>query len=55
MEKIFTPKDHKFPIVAYFEDLKLGEKYYIPSRTLADANFAAFQLASGDNLSLIHI
>ena len=49
MEKIFTPKDHKFPIVAYFEDLKLGEKYYIPSRTLADANFAAFQLASGDN------
>ena len=49
MEKIFTPKHHKFPIVAYFEDLKLGEKYYIPSRTLADANFAAFQLASGDN------
>ena len=49
MKKIFTPKDHKFPIVAYFEDLKLGEKYYIPSRTLADANFAAFQLASGDN------
>ena len=49
MEKIFTPKDHKFPIVAYFEDLKLGEKYYIPSRTLTDANFAAFQSASGDN------
>ena len=49
MKEIFTPKDHKFPIVAYFEDLKLGEKYYIPSRTLADANFAAFQLASGDN------
>ena len=46
---MFKPKDHKFPIVAYFEDLKLGEKYYIPSRTLADANFAAFQLASGDN------
>ena len=49
MEKKFTPKEHKFPTVAYFEDLKLGEKYYIPSRTLADANFAAFQLASADN------
>ena len=49
MKKVFTPKDHKFPTVAYFEDLKLGEKYYIPSRTLADANFAAFQLASADN------
>ena len=49
MEKKFTSKEHKFPTVAYFEDLKLGEKYYIPSRTLADANFAAFQLASADN------
>ena len=49
MEKKFTPKDHKFPTVAYFEDLRLGEKYYIPSRTLAAAIFAAFQLAYADN------
>ena len=49
MNKRFNPKNHKFPVTAYFEDLKLGEKYYIPSRTLSDANFAAFQLASADN------
>jgi len=33
----------------YFEDFELGEIFYIPSRTLTDALFAAFQLASGDN------
>ena len=49
MDKRFNPKNHKFPITSYFEDLKLGKKYYIPSRTLSDANFAAFQLASADN------
>ena len=32
-----------------FEDLKVGDKFPIPSRTIGDANFAAFQLASGDN------
>jgi len=32
-----------------FEDLKIGDKFPIPSRTIGDANFAAFQLASGDN------
>jgi acyl dehydratase len=33
----------------YFEDLELGQKFPIPSRTMTDALFAAFQLASGDN------
>ena len=33
----------------YFEDFEIGEVFYIPSRTLTDALFAAFQLASGDN------
>jgi acyl dehydratase len=33
----------------YFEDFKLGETFYIPSRTVTDAHFAAFQVASGDN------
>ena len=33
----------------YFEDFELGETFYIPSRTMTDALFAAFQLASGDN------
>jgi acyl dehydratase len=33
----------------YFEDFKLGERFPLPSRTMTDAMFAAFQLASGDN------
>lgn len=33
----------------YFEDLQLGRRFAIPSRTMTDALFAAFQLASGDN------
>jgi len=33
----------------YFEDFELGERFRLPSRTMTDALFAAFQLASGDN------
>lgn len=33
----------------YFEDFKQGERFNIPSRTMTDALFAAFQMASGDN------
>ena len=33
----------------FFEDFKLGETFYIPSRTVTDAHFLAFQAASGDN------
>ncbi|MEM6662287.1 MAG: MaoC family dehydratase [Pseudomonadota bacterium] len=33
----------------WFEDFELGERFYIPSRTMTDALFSAFQLASGDN------
>lgn len=33
----------------YFDDFTIGETFYIPSRTMTDALFAAFQLASGDN------
>tara|TARA_Y100000588_G_scaffold329299_1_gene365374 strand:+ start:500 stop:985 length:486 start_codon:yes stop_codon:yes gene_type:complete len=49
MSKKFSPAKHKFPVSLYFEDLEIGARYYIPSRTLSDANFAAFQLASADN------
>lgn len=49
MNNEFSLEKHKFPISLYFEDLKIGDQYYIPSRTLSDANFAAFQLASADN------
>lgn len=33
----------------YFEDFVTGETFYIPSRTVTDGQFAAFQAASGDN------
>lgn len=33
----------------YFDDFVLGERFVLPSRTMTDALFAAFQLASGDN------
>jgi acyl dehydratase len=45
----FNPEDHKPSESHYFEDLAVGQKFYIPSRTMTDALFAAFQLASGDN------
>jgi len=41
--------DYRLCEPAYFEDMTLGQKFPIPSRTMTDALFAAFQLASGDN------
>jgi acyl dehydratase len=45
----FDPQAHTFGPSRYFEDFEVGETFYIPSRTMSDAYFAAFQLASGDN------
>lgn len=45
----FDPANHTLADTNYFEDLEIGQRFVIPSRTLGDANFAAFQLASGDN------
>jgi acyl dehydratase len=45
----FEHQQHRFPESRYFEDLVVGERFYIPSRTVTDANFAAFQTVSGDN------
>jgi acyl dehydratase len=45
----FDPANHKPLKSKYFEDMKVGETFYIPSRTMTDALFSAFQLASGDN------
>lgn len=39
----------KFERQRYFEDFSLGETFYIPSRTVTDAQFSAFQAVSGDN------
>ncbi len=33
----------------YFEDLAVGERFYISSRTMTEAHFAAFQTISADN------
>ena len=37
------------PEQRWFEDFRLGERFPLPSRTLTDAHFLAFQAASGDN------
>ena len=47
--KGFSTENHRFCEPRYFEDLKIGEKFYIPSRTLTHAHFTAFQAASADN------
>jgi acyl dehydratase len=48
-EQAFDPSQHKVAVSRYFEDFELGEKFVIPSRTVTDAHFSAFQSASGDN------
>ena len=45
----FDPAAHRVVPQRGFEDLKVGEKFVLPSRTLTDANFAAFQTVSCDN------
>jgi acyl dehydratase len=46
----FDPAQHRMvPQQRWFEDFALGERYVLPSRTMTDAIFLAFQAASGDN------
>lgn len=45
----FDPKIHNVTERRGFADLKVGEVYRNPSRTVTDAHFAAFQALSGDN------
>src|SRR5258705_201408 len=40
---------HRLAEPRWFEDLQLGERFLNPSRTMTEALFAAFQLASADN------
>jgi len=45
----FDPTKHRMvPQQRWFEDFILGERFVIPSRTMTEAVFAAFQTASGD-------
>ena len=46
----FDPAQHRMvPEQRWFEDFKLGERFILPSRTMTEAVFLAFQAASGDN------
>ena len=45
----FDPEDHHVVPQRSFEDLKVGEVFPLPSRTLTDGNFTAFQTVSLDN------
>lgn len=45
----FDPKTFNVTERRGFADLKVGEVYRNPSRTVTEAHFAAFQVLSGDN------
>jgi acyl dehydratase len=49
MTATFDPAQHRRFESRWFEDFKLGERFVLPSRTMTDALFLAFQSASGDN------
>jgi acyl dehydratase len=45
----FDPKQHAVMPQRGFEELRVGERFVLPSRTVTDADFAAFRTVSGDN------
>jgi acyl dehydratase len=46
----FDPARHRMVAEQrWFEDFALGERFALPSRTMTEAIFLAFQAASGDN------
>ena len=45
----FDPEAHQVAPARWFDDLALGEIFRLPSRTLGDGNFTAFQTVSLDN------
>ena len=46
----FDPVRHRMvPDQRWFEDFQIGERFLLPSRTMTEAIFSAFQAASGDN------
>ena len=49
MPEPFDPAGHRLAESRWFEDFVLGETFLIPSRTVTEAQFLAFQAASGDN------
>lgn len=49
MTESIDPQSLRFSEPHYFEDFAVGARYYLPSRTMTEGVFAAFQAASGDN------
>lgn len=45
----FDPTAHRVVPQRGFDELVVGEKFVLPSRTITEANFAAFQTVSCDN------
>jgi acyl dehydratase len=45
----FDPANHVLVEQRYFEELALGERFPLSSRTVTDGDFTAFRAASGDN------
>ena len=45
----FDRRQHRMAEPCWFEDLRVGERFPIPSRTVTEAHFAAFQTVSADN------
>ena len=48
-EQAFDPATHRMYPSRWFEEFALGERFVLPSRTMTEAIFLAFQSASGDN------
>lgn len=50
VDRPFDPARHRLVEESrYFEDFSLGERFVLPSRTVGESHFLAFQAASGDN------
>lgn len=49
MTEGFDPRHHRIAEQRWFDDLRVGERFAIPSRTVTEAHFAAFQAVSADN------
>jgi acyl dehydratase len=49
MTDSFSPTDHRVVPLRAFRELRVGEIFRNPSRTVTEANFAAFQTVSLDN------
>jgi acyl dehydratase len=55
MTEAFDPTQHRVAEPRWFEDLAVGERFFIPSRTMTEAHFASFQTISADNHPIITI